>query len=462
VSDYGEFIATKSRSVAFDACPRAGDLAPHLFPHQRAIVDWALRRGRCAVFSDTGTGKTAMQIEWARNVSTAGRVLILAPLAVAEQTVREAARFGVHVEYARAANETDSRIVITNYDMLDHFTDEAWVGVILDESSILKAYDGKTRTAIIEAFGAAPFRLACTATPAPNDHTELGNHAEFLGIRSRVEMLAEYFCHDGGDTATWRLKGHAVDLFWRWVCTWAVTLKKPSDIGFDDKGYDLPPLTMKEHVVSVDDNLAQKAGLLFAPDANTLSEQRATRRMTMERRAEKASELAAIDGPVLIWCELNDEADEIERRIPGAVQVRGSDDRETKRERLLGFSEGRYRVLVSKPSICGFGLNWQHCATVIFAGASHSYEQTYQAIRRCWRFGQAKPVTVHVIRAETESAIVANFRRKEADAERMSREMVERMRETMAAAVGVSARQTNAYNPQLPMTVPAWVGKDAS
>lgn len=462
MSDYGEFIATKSRSVAFDACPRAGDLAPHLFPHQRAIVDWALRRGRCAVFSDTGTGKTAMQIEWARNVSTAGRVLILAPLAVAEQTVREAARFGVHVEYARAANETDSRIVITNYDMLDHFTDEAWVGVILDESSILKAYDGKTRTAIIEAFGAAPFRLACTATPAPNDHTELGNHAEFLGIRSRVEMLAEYFCHDGGDTATWRLKGHAVDLFWRWVCTWAVTLKKPSDIGFDDKGYDLPPLTMKEHVVSVDDNLAQKAGLLFAPDANTLSEQRATRRMTMERRAEKASELAAIDGPVLIWCELNDEADEIERRIPGAVQVRGSDDRETKRERLLGFSEGRYRVLVSKPSICGFGLNWQHCATVIFAGASHSYEQTYQAIRRCWRFGQAKPVTVHVIRAETESAIVANFRRKEADAERMSREMVERMRETMAAAVGVSARQTNAYNPQVQMTVPAWVGKDAS
>jgi superfamily II DNA or RNA helicase len=462
VSDYGEFIATKSRSVAFDACPRAGDLAPHLFPHQRAIVDWALRRGRCAVFSDTGTGKTAMQIEWARNVSTAGRVLILAPLAVAEQTVREAARFGVHVEYARAANETDSRIVITNYDMLDHFTDEAWVGVILDESSILKAYDGKTRTAIIEAFGAAPFRLACTATPAPNDHTELGNHAEFLGIRSRVEMLAEYFCHDGGDTATWRLKGHAVDLFWRWVCTWAVTLKKPSDIGFDDKGYDLPPLTMKEHVVSVDDNLAQKAGLLFAPDANTLSEQRATRRMTMERRAEKASELAAIDGPVLIWCELNDEADEIERRIPGAVQVRGSDDRETKRERLLGFSEGRYRVLVSKPSICGFGLNWQHCATVIFAGASHSYEQTYQAIRRCWRFGQAKPVTVHVIRAETESAIVANFRRKEADAERMSREMVERMRETMAAAVGVSARQTNAYNPQVQMTVPVWVGKDVS
>ena len=454
MSDYGEFIATKSRSVAFDACPRAGDLAPHLFPHQRAIVDWALRRGRCAVFSDTGTGKTAMQIEWARNVSTAGRVLILAPLAVAEQTVREAARFGVHVEYARAANETDSRIVITNYDMLDHFTDEAWVGVILDESSILKAYDGKTRTAIIEAFGAAPFRLACTATPAPNDHTELGNHAEFLGIRSRVEMLAEYFCHDGGDTATWRLKGHAVDLFWRWVCTWAVTLKKPSDIGFDDKGYDLPPLTMKEHVVSVDDNLAQKAGLLFAPDANTLSEQRATRRMTMERRAEKASELAAIDGPVLIWCELNDEADEIERRIPGAVQVRGSDDRETKRERLLGFSEGRYRVLVSKPSICGFGLNWQHCATVIFAGASHSYEQTYQAIRRCWRFGQAKPVTVHVIRAETESAIVANFRRKEADADRMAAAMILHMADLSRREVAGTARVVPDYHPTQPMQLP--------
>lgn len=457
---YQAFIEGKNRTIAFDECPRAGDLAPHLFPHQRAIVDWALRRGRAAALCDTGTGKTAIQVEWARHVASKGRVLILAPLAVAEQTVREAARFGVEVVYARHADDTDARIVITNYDMLEHFVGVAWLGVVLDESSILKAFDGKTRNALIDAFRDTPYRLACTATPAPNDHTELGNHSEFLGIRSRVEMLAEYFCHDGGDTSIWRIKGHAVDTFWRWVCTWAVTMKKPSDLGFDDMGYDLPPLTMKEHVIQVDDGVAQKAGLLFAPDANTLSEQRTTRRMTLERRAEKAAELAQGDDPVLIWCELNDEADEIERRIPGAIQVRGSDDRETKRERLNGFSEGRYRVLVSKPSICGFGMNWQHCSRVIFAGASHSYEQTYQAIRRCWRFGQTKPVTVHVIRAETESAIVANFRRKEADAERMSREMVERMRETMALAVGVSARQTNAYNPQVAMVVPAWIGRD--
>lgn len=459
---YEEFIRSKVRSASFESCPRVGPLASHLFPHQSSIVDWALRRGRAAIFADTGLGKTAMQVEWARHVSSAGRVLILAPLAVAEQTVREAERFGVRVVFARDPSATDSRIVIANYDMLEHFIDEPWSGVVLDESSILKAYDGATRTAIIEAFADVEFRLACTATPAPNDHTELGNHSEFLGIRSRVEMLSEYFCHDGGDTAVWRLKGHAEESFWNWVCEWAVTIKKPSDLGFDDNGYNLPPLEMREHVIQVGAELAQRAGLLFAPDATTLSDQRATRRMTMEKRVAKVADLARGDQPAIVWCELNDESDAIERAISDAVQVRGSDDREVKRERLLGFADGKYRVMVTKPSIAGFGLNWQHCATVIFAGASHSYEQTYQAIRRCWRFGQTRPVTVHVIRAETESAIVANFRRKEADAERMSREMVDRMRVAMAANVGTASRQTNAYTPTVPMIVPDWIGQEVA
>ncbi len=382
--DYNDFISGKVQSRRFDPCPRRGELSPRLFDHQRALADWALRRGRAAVFADTGLGKTAIQTEWSRHVASEGRVLT--------------------------------------------------------------------------SFADVPFRLACTATPAPNDFTELGNHSEFLGVKSRVEMLAEYFVHDGGSTQDWRLKGHAEDPFWRWVCSWGAAVKKPSDIGFDDGAYNLPPLEMHEHIIPVDHEDAKSQGMLFAPDVRTLSDQRATRRMTMDKRVSLAAELCAGDESALVWCELNDEADAVEALIPGAVQVKGSDSPEDKASRMLGFVDGKHRVLVSKSSICGFGMNFQMCSRMVFIGASHSYEQTYQAIRRCWRFGQKRKVDVHIIRAETEGSIVANFRRKEADAELLSAQMIALMRDTMRAEIGVAQRETNAYNPSVKMTVPTWLG----
>lgn len=455
---YDEWVADRRDSVEFDAAPTAGPINDSLFEHQQALVSWALRKGRCAIFADTGLGKTLMQLEWARHVAEAGPVLVLAPLAVAHQTVDEGQRFGIDLAY-RHEYQGD-RITITNYERIDAFDPADFAGIVLDESSILKSYDGKTRNAIIDGFGRTPYRLACTATPAPNDHTELGNHSEFLGIKTRQEMLAEYFVHDGGSTQNWRLKGHASDDFWRWVCTWAAVVKRPSDLGFSDDGYNLPPLRMHEHVVRVDHSDAWNAGLLFAPTAAGLNDQRAVRRATTAKRVAIAADLAAGDDPVLVWCELNAEADAIERAIPDAVQVAGSDDPETKAERLLAFTRGQTRVLVTKPKIAGFGMNMQRCSRMVFLGASHSYEQTYQAVRRCWRFGQTRPVDVHIIRAETEGAIVANFRRKEADAERLADEMVSRVRDSMRMEIGGTSKEWNPYNPAQTMRVPEWIGRE--
>ena len=438
-----------------------GPLAGHLFPHQRDLVTWALRRGRAAIFADTGLGKTAMGLEWARHVADSGaRVLMLTPLAVADQWVREGEKFGVPIVYDRTG-KADSAIVVTNYEMLDRFDAGQFGAIVLDESSILKAYTGKTRTEIIETFERTPYKLALTATPAPNDHTELGNHSEFLGVKSRVEMLAEYFVHDGGSTQNWRLKGHAEDVFWRWVCTWAAVVRLPSDLGYDDGDYALPELRMHERVVPVDHRDAWSEGYLFAPDATSLSEQRATRRATLDKRVSVAADLATGPDPVLVWCELNDESSALASAIPDAIEVKGSDSPEFKRDALLGFADGKHRVLVSKPSIAGFGMNWQHCSRMVFVGASHSYEQTYQAIRRCWRFGQKKPVDVFVIRAETEGAIVSNFRRKEADHYALIEGMLAHMREAMRAEISSAVREWNDYEPGVTMTVPAWVGEDA-
>jgi len=441
----------------------ARDISPadFLFPFQRDLVGWALRRGSAAIFADTGTGKTAMQLDWARHVARRGRVLILTPLAVAQQTVREAHRFGIEAAYCRN-DDGAVPIVVTNYDILDRFDPSRFAGVVLDESSILKSYDGATRSALVEAFQTTPFRLACTATPAPNDHTELGNHSEFLGIKSRTEMLSEYFVHDGGSTQDWRLKGHAVAAFWRWVCSWGAVVRHPSDLGYSDDGFVLPPLRMHEHVIRVDHTSAWKSGALFATEAMSLAEQRAVRRATLEQRVQAAAELATGNDPVLVWCELNDEGNAIEAAIPGAVQVAGSDSRDDKADRMLGFADGRYRVLVTKPSVAGFGMNWQHCARQVFAGASHSYEQTYQAIRRCWRFGQKRPVDVFIIRAETDSGIVANYRRKEADAARMADETVAYVLDAVRTSVGAAHREWNDYQPTAPMTVPSWLTMEAA
>lgn len=457
IADYDQMIASKSAACAFDSVPH-GDLAGHLFPFQADLVRWALRRGRAAIFADTGLGKSAMQIEWARQVSASGRVLILAPLAVADQTVREAARFGVEVRYLRA-DDHESPIVITNYEMAEHFDADRFVGVVLDESSILKSFTGATRNLLIERFAGTPYRLACTATPAPNDFTELGNHSEFLGALSRVEMLAEFFVHDGGSTRDWRLKGHAVRAFWEWVASWGAVVRTPAALGYDDAAYRLPPLRLHEHVIKVDHSEAWAAGSLFVSDARTLNEQRAVRRATMGKRVAEIARLVAAEPnePWLLWCELNDEGDALERAIPGSVQVSGADSPETKSDRLLGFADGRYRVLISKPQICGFGLNYQHCARMAFVGPSHSYEQTYQAIRRCWRFGQRRAVEVHTACAENEQAVVQSMRRKEADADRLAEETQQYVGPAMRAAMGATERRWNPYNPALPMEIPTWL-----
>jgi DNA modification methylase len=442
MNDYAEFLQRKGIVDPATGLKSVPDLNPMLFDFQRDITKWALRRGRAAIFADCGFGKTPMQLEWARHVP--GDVLILAPLAVSAQTVREGRKFGIPVGYARNDEQITERITITNYEMLDRFDVSRFAGVVLDESSILKAYDGKTRTQIIETFAQTPFRLACTATPAPNDYMELGNHSQFLGVMSYSEMLSMFFVHDGGETQKWRLKGHAEVEFWKWLCSWAVMIRKPSDLGYDDGAFVLPELVLHEHSVRVDE---PSNGFLFPVEAQSLQERRRARRDTIsERVADCAAIVNETIGPFLIWCNLNDESALLTKAIPGAIEVKGSDSNEHKEKAMLGFSDGAPRVLVTKPSIAGFGMNWQHCANIAFVGLSDSYEQFYQAVRRCWRFGQKNMVNVHIITAETEGAVVANIKRKEREAMAMAENMVKHMQDLNAAALhGATQRSKTVY-----------------
>lgn len=451
-TDYQSFLAGKAISDPPTGLATVPELNTLLFPFQHDIVAWALKRGRAAIWADCGLGKTPMQLEWARHVP--GRVLILAPLAVAQQTVREGAKFGIDVRYARKQSDA-GQITVTNYEMLQHFDPDEFHGVVLDESSILKAYDGKTRTEIIRAFERTPFRLACTATPSPNDMMELGNHAEFLGVMSRTEMLATFFCHDGGDTSQWRLKGHAERDFWRWLCSWAVAVRKPSDLGYEDEGFALPELVMHDVCVRVDE---PTSGMLFPMEASQLQDRLRARRDTIADRVEHTAAIVnASHDSFICWCNLNSESEALIRAIPDAVEIRGSDQPDVKERRLLEFSSGGSRVLVTKPSIAGYGLNWQHCHNVAFVGLSDSYEDFYQAVRRCWRFGQQHAVNCYVITAETEGAVVANIRRKEAQALTLSGSMCEHMRELMKAQLHGAARTQEPYKPTVKMELPAWM-----
>ena len=437
---YSDFLQSKAIKSVPTGLPDPGPVPSMLFPFQADIVRWALRRGRAAIFADCGMGKTPMQLSWADQVP--GKVLILAPLAVAQQTVREGRKFGIDLTYSRAT--CDARITITNYEMLDHFNPVDYTGIVLDESSILKAYDGKFRSQIIESFKDTPFRLACTATPAPNDHMELGNHAEFLGVLSRTEMLSTFFVHDGGDTSKWRIKGHAESDFWRWVTSWAVMIRKPSDLGYEDGGFILPELVMHPHIVQAQHT---PEGLLFAMEATTLQERQQARKITTPERVAKVAEIVASKPgePWLIWCNLNTESEAVTAAIKGAVEITGSDPAETKESRMLGFSEGKHRVVVTKPSIAGFGMNWQHCPNVVFLGLSDSYEQFYQAIRRCWRFGQENPVHCHIVTSDLEGAVVSNIQRKESDAARMAEGMVAHMHELNEQEIRGSVRTMGEY-----------------
>jgi DNA modification methylase/superfamily II DNA or RNA helicase len=438
LKSYKQFIESKQVFLEDSGLKKIPKLNSMLYDFQRDIVAWALRKGRAALFCDCGLGKTPMQLEWAKHVP--GPVLILAPLAVAQQTVREGNKFGIDVRYERSLSELFDETV-TNYEMLERFPADKYAGVVLDESSILKSYDGFFRNQIISSFAKTPFRLACTATPAPNDYMELGNHCEFLGALTRTEMLSTFFVHDGGDTSKWRLKRHAQRDFWRWVCSWAVMIRKPSDLGYEDKRFILPALNIEDIAVEVD---KPDDGMLFAMPALTLEERRHARSGSVEERAAKVAEIVARKPKEswLIWCNLNSESEAACALIPGAVEVRGSDTREEKESRMLRFSSGDIKKLVTKPSICGFGMNWQHCNNVVFLGLSDSYEQFYQAVRRCWRFGQTQPVDCYIVTSSQEGAVTENIKRKERDASKMAEEMVNNMHELNQKEVrGVKTRE---------------------
>lgn len=426
ILSYESFL--QSKNIAVEAAGFEPDeLAAHLFDYQKAVVRWSLFKGRVCIFAGTGMGKTAMQLEWARQVcAKAGPVLILTPLAIAHQTEKEARRFGM-ITVKAVREQTDDLIQIANYENLHKFDPAFFSGVVLDESSMLKSFSGKIRTQIIESFAKTPYRLACTATPAPNDIEEIGNHAEFVGVMKRVEMLAMFFNHDVGDTSKWRLKGHAEDSFWRWMCQWAMMFTKPSDIGFSDEGFILPEL--RYHDVRLQSEIKMD-GMLFAVSPD-LAQKREIRKQTIESRVSEAVKIASkAKGPVVVWCDYNDESTALAGSIKGAREVTGSQDSETKEELLDAFSDGSLQVLVSKPSICGFGLNWQHCNTIIFAGLSDSWEQFYQAVRRCWRFGQKNPVDVYIVTDGMDSTI-ANIKRKEEQALEMQRNMIKHMENEM-------------------------------
>jgi hypothetical protein len=421
-----------------------------LFPFQKDVVRWALRRGRALIAEDCGLGKTVQQEEYAKHVHehTGGDVLILAPLTVSQQSVREGEKFGVKITPCRQQHDVKPGINITNYEMLHHFEPSKFVAIVLDESSILKSYNGAFRNQIVQTFKSTPFRLAATATPAPNDYMELGNQAEFLGVMSRTEMLCTFFTHDGGQTSQWRLKKHAQDDFWRWLASWAVMIRKPSDIGHEDTGFDLPPLHIHQEYVGAEGE---------AP-AHTLSDQRRVKRASLQERCRRAADLAnASTEPFVVWGELNDECDLLAQLIPDSVQVAGADDIDVKERRLMAFADGQARVLVTKPAIASFGLNWQHCPNMVFANVSHSYERFYQAVRRCYRFGQTQSVQVHQIMTRAELPILENIQRKQAEADNMAVNMVKHMSAMMRANLGASTRERVGYEATRALELPAWM-----
>lgn len=440
---YEDFIGSKRRSEkATGHTP--GDLNEHLFDFQHAIVSWAVRRGRAAIFADTGLGKTLMQLSWADEVArhTGKPVMILAPLAVSEQTIEQGRTFGIQVERHTGAAVFGPNIYITNYERMESVDFDSLAGVVLDESSILKSHDGKTRTALINACQSIQYRLSCTATPSPNDFDELGNQCEFLGVMSRTEMLATYFVNDTGDTGTWRLKGWGASKFWEWMGTWAVVLRNPSDIGFDGSRYILPEPVYSEHVVE-----AEFTGDLFAKPAMTLTERRQAQRASIEARCKALAEVVNAESsePWLIWCHLNDEAEMLEQMIPGSVNVQGSDSPESKTKNMMEFSSGHRRVLISKGKVCGFGMNWQHCARMAFVGMDDSFEKFYQCVRRCYRFGQKRQVLIHIFVAESEGQILLNIRRKEENHHEMSANMIEYMRDIMNNELKGQTKVTEEY-----------------
>ncbi len=444
--NYSSFIESKSQMGGNSGFAPLW-MPDFLFDFQKALVEWSLNRGRGALFADTGLGKSAMQLVWAQNVvqHTNKPVLILTPLAVARQTIAEASKFGM--EAMRSIDGSiPCPITVANYERMHHFNPADFSGVVCDESSILKNYSGATRTAIINFMDRTPYRLLCTATPSPNDLMELGNSVEALGVMKRKEMLSMYFTHDGGETSKWRLKNHAQTPFWRFVASWARAVRKPSDLGFDDTKFILPFLNMEQHTLKS----AAVAGYLFPVAAIGLSEQRQERRETIEARCLKVAELAKKkDSQFLAWCSLNAESEMLRDLLPDCIELTGSQDDEEKADIIYNFGLGKIRSLTTKPDIAGMGVNWQSCHRMSFF-PSHSHEQFYQSVRRCWRFGQKHDVDVHIVTTEAEQSVLENMRRKEAAATEMFSQITANMR-------GFYERTTSTYQPISKITIPSWL-----
>lgn len=449
--EYKEFLKNKRfvlESSGFDI--DKSELNQKMYDFQQDIVRWALKKGKACIFADCGLGKTLMQLEWGWQVHkhTGGKILILAPLSVCEQTKREGVMFGYDVNICESQEDVKDGINITNYEKLDKLVANAFTGVVLDESSILKSYSGKVRTSIINNFYEAPYKLACTATPAPNDYMELGNHSEFCGVMTRPEMLSMFFVHDGGQTSKWRLKGHAEDVFWQWLATFSVFVDNPRNLGYEIDGYDLPPLNIHEIIVDGDTTIQETL---------SLTERRQARKDSLQLRCEKAAELVnGSDEQWLVWCDLNDESHKLHELINESVEVQGSDNDKHKTNSMLGFSKKEIKCLVTKPKIAGFGMNWQNCHNMIFTGLSDSYEQYYQALRRCWRFGQEQPVNVYIIISAKEGCVKDNIERKQQDFIKMQSEMTELTKEITKKELRSTCRISTPYEPTEKMILPNW------
>lgn len=438
-----------------------------LFDWQREIADWTVRRGRAAIFADCGLGKTLMQLSWAGAAwqHTSKPVILHCPVGVRHQTKAEAERFNIDAPVA-VVNESDSiidGINLVNYEKLHRLDPSRFGGVVLDESSILKSFTGKIKQGLCDAYRETPYRLACTATPAPNDFMEFGNHAEFLGVCSREEMLSTFFVHDSGDTAKWRLRKHAQADFWEWMASWCVCISKPSDIGYSDDGFELPPLTEHEHLIEPE--MKPRPGELFyMPEKLSATNMHSEKRLTNDARCEKAAELVMSNKePWVVWCDANYEADALAKAIPEAVEIRGNDSDTSKENKLRAFSDGSARVIITKPTIAGYGMNWQHCRNAVFVGVSYSYEQKYQAVRRNWRFGQTMPVNIHIVTTPAEKSIAEAVNRKSGQHEAMKLGMAAAMSNAMAKELKRETRKER-YEPRYEMRLPEWLaaGQNAS
>jgi superfamily II DNA or RNA helicase len=454
---YNQFLSRKAIvdvPTGFDADT---SLFPSVtFPFQRDIIKWACRRGRAALFEDCGLGKTLQQLAWAEQVvkRTGKPVLILAPNEVKRQTIQQGKKFGIEVHLASGDADVVPGINITNYEKLHRFNVIKFGGVVLDESSILKAYDGATRELIITSFERTPYKLACTATPAPNDFMELGNHAEFLGVMSRTEMLTTFFVHDGGETSKWRLKRHAQKDFWRWLCSWAVNIRKPSDLGYDDAGFNLPPIAMSEHVVESEQAMN---GYLFALPASSMQERREARKGSLSERVDQAVKIAKDSTEQWVfWCNLNAESEAIAKALK-ATEVRGSTSEADRDTIASDFASGTLRRVVTKPGIWGFGMNLQFCNNTVLVGLSDSYEEFYQVIRRFWRFGQTKEVKAHIVISHLEGAVLKNIHRKEHDAQKLADEMIAHMCDISSAEIKSQTRETINYEAKEPIKLPKFI-----